>query len=66
MNDGRNNGQVLDRHDAKGNAITYQEWDVNPFTPGVNRGAERLVTGSDGRNWFTDNHYGTFSEIIGQ
>lgn len=30
--------------------VTYREWDVNPYTKGVNRGAERIVTGSDGRH----------------
>ena len=38
----------LPQSDDKGRKIKYREWDVNPLRPGVNRGAERLVTGSDG------------------
>jgi guanyl-specific ribonuclease Sa len=30
---------------------------------GRNRGAERLVTGSDGRAWYTGDHYRTFTEV---
>jgi RHS repeat-associated protein len=40
--------------------VTYREWDVNPYVKGVNRGAERLVTGSDGSAYFTGDHYDTF------
>ncbi|MGO9868230.1 MAG: ribonuclease domain-containing protein [Rhodomicrobium sp.] len=43
--------------------MTYQEWDVNPRVPGVNRGAQRLVTGSDGSAYYTDDHYKTFTQI---
>jgi guanyl-specific ribonuclease Sa len=62
MNDGRGGGQVLPREDATGRPITYREWDVNPYT-GANRGSERLVTGSDGSAWYTDDHYDTFVRI---
>ncbi len=44
------------------NRITYKEYDVNPYT-GRNRGAERIVKGSDGRIWYTSNHYKSFTEI---
>ena len=40
--------------------VTYREWDVNPYTKGVNRGAERVVTGSDGSAYWTGDHYDTF------
>ena len=30
---------------------------------GVSRGRERLVVGSDGSAWYTDNHYRTFRQI---
>jgi RHS repeat-associated protein len=43
--------------------ISYREWDVNPYTRGVNRGGERLVTGSDGSAYYTTNHYDTFVRI---
>ena len=49
--------------DASGNKIKYQEWDVNPKRGGVNRGVERLVTGSDNRAWYTNDHYQTFVEV---
>ena len=62
-NDGRNGGEVLPKTDAAGNPITYQEWDVNPFQKGINRGDERIVTGSDGSARFTENHYQSFTRM---
>jgi len=53
----------LPRSDTDGKPIQYQEWDVNPKVKGRNRGTERLVTGSDGRAWFTNDHYNTFTEV---
>ena len=53
----------LPQSDDKGRKIKYREWDVNPLRPGVNRGAERLVTGSDGSAHYTDDHYSTFKKI---
>ena len=40
--------------------VTYREWDVNPYTKGVDRGVERIVTGSDGSAFWTGDHYDTF------
>ena len=62
-NDGRGGGQVLPTTDAQGRPITYQEWDVQPYQRGVDRGVERIVTGSDGRAYYTDNHYDTFTPV---
>ena len=62
-NDGRAAGQVLPKNGPGGGSITYKEWDVNPYTKGVNRGAERLVTGSDGSVYYTNNHYTTFTKV---
>jgi len=62
-NDGRGGGQVLPKKDSIGNPISYREWDVNPYQKGVNRGPERLVTGSDGKAYYTNDHYGTFTEV---
>ena len=62
-NDGRAAGQVLPTAEPGGGPITYQEWDVNPYPKGVNRGAERLVTGSDGSVYYTDDHYSTFTKV---
>jgi hypothetical protein len=49
--------------DEKGRRIKYHEWDVNPLRLGTNRGTERLVTGSDGSAYFTNDHYATFKKI---
>jgi guanyl-specific ribonuclease Sa len=62
-NDGRNGGEVLPEHDADGNPISYNEWDVKDPDPVDGRGSERLVTGSDGSAYYTDDHYQTFVRI---
>lgn len=53
----------LPKKDAAGKKIAYQEWDVNPKIEGKNRGAERLVTSSDGKAYYSNDHYNTFTEI---
>ena len=63
LNDGRSSSKVLPRLDAAGDTITYREWDVNPYQPRVDRGLERLLTGSDGSAWYTDDHYNTFIRV---
>jgi len=40
--------------------VSYREWDVTPYVKGVNRGASRLLTGSDGSAYVTRDHYQTF------
>ena len=62
-NAGANGEKGLPRRDADGKAIGYHEWDVNPKVRGVNRGAERLITGSDGSAYFTEDHYRTFAKV---
>jgi len=59
-NDGRGSGEVLPQIDEQGNPITYKEYDINPYIRGRNRGAERIVIGSDGNAYYTLNHYKTF------
>jgi hypothetical protein len=49
--------------DSSGKPITYTEWDVNPRSPDLKRDDERIVTGSDGSAWYTDDHYGTFRRV---
>ncbi|MBK8642883.1 MAG: ribonuclease [Saprospiraceae bacterium] len=44
--------------------IVYREWDIYPKVKGKNRGAERLITGSDGNAYYTNNHYRTFIKIF--
>lgn len=58
-----NREKILPQEDSAGNPVQYQEWDVNPKVQGENRGTERIVTGSDGRSWYTNDHYQTFTEI---
>ncbi|HWH93963.1 MAG TPA: RHS repeat-associated core domain-containing protein [Baekduia sp.] len=58
----RGPGMRLPESGANG-PIKYQEWDVNPYAKGVNRGGERLVTGSDGSAYYTTNHYDTFTRF---
>lgn len=55
--------QKLPVNDAQGHHVSYQEWDIYPKVPGRNRGPERLVTGSDGRAWYTADHYCSFTEL---
>ena len=54
----------LPKTDADGNPITNKEYDITPApAAGRNRGAERIVRGSDGKTYYTDDHYKTFTEI---
>lgn len=62
-NEGQGGERGLPQKDKEGNAISYREWDVNPKVQGVNRGAERLVTGSDGSAYYTSDHYRTFTKV---
>lgn len=55
--------KLLPQKDENGRRINYQEWHVNPKKQGRNRGVERLVTGSDGRAYFTKNHYKSFINV---
>lgn len=59
----KNYDEVLPKNDVHGKKITYREWDVNPYSKGTNRGAERIVTGSDGKSYYTKDHYKSFTEI---
>lgn len=62
-NNGSQGGETLPIKDNRGNVITYREYDVNPYTKGQDRGSERVVIGSDGKAYYTNNHYQTFTEI---
>lgn len=55
--------KVLAQSDSNGKRLKYREWDVNPLKMGVNRGVERLITGSDGSAYYTDDHYKSFKKI---
>jgi guanyl-specific ribonuclease Sa len=54
---------VLPRFDARGKRILYREWEVCPKARGGDGGRERLVTGSDGRAWYTGDRGRTFLEL---
>ena len=54
---------LLPSVDKAGNAITYTEYDVNPFISHNKRGLQRLVIGSDGSAWMTLDHYQSFTQI---
>lgn len=58
-----NRNKALPQKDVLQRKIQYREWDVHPKRPGQNRGAERLVTGSDQSAYFTKDHYNTFIKI---
>ncbi len=57
-----NREKQLPKTDNQG-PINYQEWDVHPKRSGQNRGAERLVTGSNNTAYYTANHYQSFTPI---
>lgn len=59
----KNREKKLKSVDALGTKIIYREWDVHPKIEGVNRGAERLITGSDHVAYFTKDHYNSFIKI---
>lgn len=61
----RNNERNLPVTGSDGRRVSYREWDVNAKEPGRSRDAERIVTGSDGTAWYTDDHYRTFVRIRG-
>lgn len=42
--------------------VTYTEYDINPYN-GYQRDGERIVVGSNGKYYYTGDHYQTFTEI---
>lgn len=56
----QNREGLLRKTDDTGSVIRYREWDVHPKKKSVNRGAERLVTGSDHSAYYTKDHYKSF------
>lgn len=59
----QNREKRLPRTEESGRKIKYKEWDVHPKIKGKNRGAERLVTGSDDNAYYTKDHYNSFIQI---
>lgn len=62
-NDGRGGGQILPTETADGEAIIYREFDDNNKV-GIHRDAQRFVVGSDGKVYFSNDHYLTLVEIV--
>ena len=59
----QNREKKLPLKTPEGKNIRYREWDVSPKEQGRNRGAERLVTGSDQSAWYTKDHYRSFLRV---
>lgn len=59
----RSGGQVLPRSTSGGSPITYREWDIKPSIKGVDREAERIVTGGDVSACCTSDHYPSFTQF---
>ena len=56
----KNSSNNLPVFTSKGAKINYKEWDIKPSVKGTNRGPERIVSGDDGRFWYTPDHYNNF------
>jgi guanyl-specific ribonuclease Sa len=63
LNDGRSGTTMLPPFDRNGGRITYREYDVNPFRGRGSRGLERIVIGSDGSGYYTNDHYFSFTQM---
>jgi ribonuclease T1 len=59
----KNLEKLLPNVDANGKKIKYKEWDIYKKIKGKNRGPHRLVTGSDGSDYYTGNHYKSFDKM---
>ncbi|RAL20298.1 hypothetical protein DL240_18135 [Lujinxingia litoralis] len=59
----RGGGEILPTQTPNGDPITYTEHTVNPRPPGGRLDAKRIVTGSDGSAYWTDDHYTTFNPL---
>jgi PPE family protein/ribonuclease len=49
--------------DSSGAPVSYREYDRYPYMPGVNRGSDRIIIGTDGNRYFTNDHYKTFTRF---
>jgi len=59
----QNREKKLPAKSSDNKRIQYSEWDAQPKVQGKNRGAERLITGSDHSAWYTKDHYKSFEKI---
>ncbi len=51
---------LLPKKGADNKPLRYKEWDIYPKKKGQNRGGERIVTSSDGKGYYTADHYNSF------
>jgi ribonuclease T1 len=63
VNDGRGGAAVLPRADVHARAVTYREFDLNPYRPGSRNGTQRLVMSSDGSVFYTGDNFVTWSRL---
>ena len=56
-------GQKLPDSTSTQQPIIYKEWDVSPNIQGVSRSSERIVSGSNGSIYYTNDHYITFIKL---
>jgi hypothetical protein len=56
----RNRENLLPQVDSAGKPITYTEYDRFPYTPGKNRGTDRIIIGTDGSRYYSADHMHTF------
>jgi len=62
-NDGRGGTPQLPTMNASGKPLDYIEHTVNPRPSGGALDGKRLVIGSDGSVWYTDDHFGTWTRV---
>jgi ribonuclease T1 len=55
--------ELLPKVNGQNKKLNYKEWDIYPKKKGQNRGAERLVTSSDGNAYYTSDHYASFIKL---
>jgi ribonuclease T1 len=55
--------ELLPKINTQKKKLKYREWDIYPKKNGKNRGAERLVTSSDGNAYYTADHYSSFVKL---
>ena len=62
---GRRYNNIPTREDAQKlpEGVEYREYDIYPYQKGTRRGTERVVIGSDGSVWYTNDHYFTFKQM---
>jgi len=63
VNDGRGGTPRLPGTDANGLQITYTEHTVNPRPPHGTLDGKRIIVGSDGSVWYTNDHFTTWEKV---